>query len=132
MNVRITLKSGTKKVMIMEPNEIIALVICCIVGLSVIVYMIFNQKQKVIEWLKYAVSMAESELGKQTGQLKLRLVYDRFVEKFPIIASLLPFAVFSSWVDVALATMNKWIEAKGTIGNYIQTGGITTNVHTDK
>lgn len=46
-----------------------------------------NQKKKVIEWLKYAVSMAEKELGKDTGQLKLRRVYDWFIEKFPKLSS---------------------------------------------
>ncbi len=106
----------------MELKDIIALSVGAIILLAAIVYMVIHQKKKIIEWLKYAVSMAENELGKYTGQLKLRLVYDWFVEKFPIVASILPFKVFSSWVDVALNTMNKWINTKSPVGTYIETG----------
>lgn len=78
-----------------------------------------NQKKKVIEWLKYAVSMAEKELGEKTGQLKLRRVYDWFIEKFPKLSSIIPFATFSKWVDVALQTLDKWIDSKNAVANYI-------------
>ena len=108
--------------MTMELKDIIALSVGAIILLAAIVYMVIHQRTKIIEWLKYAVSMAENELGKYTGQLKLRLVYDWFVEKFPIVASILPFKVFSSWVDVALNTMNKWINTKSPVGTYIETG----------
>ena len=47
------------------------------------------------EWLKYAVAMAEKELQSGTGQLKLRLVYQRFIETFPAIAKVVSFEVFS-------------------------------------
>lgn len=106
----------------MELKDIIALSVGAIILLAAIVYLVIHQKKKILEWLKYAVSMAENELGKYTGQLKLRLVYDWFVETFPVIASILPFKVFSSWVDVALTTMNKWIETKSPVGTYIETG----------
>lgn len=110
----------------MELKDIIALCVGAIILIGLIVYLVINQKTKIIEWLKYAVSMAESELGKKTGQLKLRRVYDWFVEKFPIISSIIPFKVFSAWVDVALATMNKWINTKSPAGNFIETGEIIT------
>lgn len=78
-----------------------------------------NQKKKIIEWLKYAVSMAEKELGKNTGQLKLRRVYDWFIEKFPKLSAIIPFFTFSKWVDIALRTLDDWIDSKNSIANYI-------------
>lgn len=104
----------------MQVSDIIALVIGGVIGVIVIVYLIVNQKKKVIEWLKYAVTEAEKLLGEKTGQLKLRQVYDWFVEKFPVVAAFLPFRVFSSWVDVALETMRKWLEDNQSVANYVE------------
>lgn len=78
-----------------------------------------NQKKKVIEWLKYAVSMAEKELGEKTGQLKLRRVYAWFIEKFSFLSSLITFEHFSKWVDIALDTLDDWISSKNQIAEYI-------------
>ena len=39
-----------------------------------------QQLLKVKEWLLWAVVLAEKELGSGTGQLKLRYVYDLFLE----------------------------------------------------
>ena len=36
------------------------------------IYYTITNKEKVKEWLKYAVTIAEAELGSGTGQLKLR------------------------------------------------------------
>ena len=104
----------------MRISDIIALAIGGIIGIVVIVYLIVNQKKKVIEWLKFAVTEAEKLLGEKTGQLKLRQVYDWFVEKFPVVAAFLPFRVFSSWVDVALETMRKWLEDNQSVANYVE------------
>ena len=41
-----------------------------------------KQLTKVREWLLYAVTKAEKELGGGTGQIKLRYVYDMFVTRF--------------------------------------------------
>lgn len=117
--------------MIMQLADIIALSIGSIIGLIVLIYLIINQKTKVMEWLKYAVAEAEKLLGSGTGQLKLRQVYDWFCEKFPTTAALLPFAVFSAWVDVALETMKRWLELGNPIGDYIlgKDGGDNGTVH---
>ncbi len=104
----------------MQVSDIIALSVGCVTGIIVIVYLIVNQKKKVIEWLKFAVTEAEKILGEKTGQLKLRQVYDWFVEKFPVVAAFLPFRVFSSWVDVALETMRKWLEDNQSVANYVE------------
>lgn len=104
----------------MQITDIIALSIGGIIGVIIIIYLIINQKHKIIEWLKFAVTEAEKLLGEKTGQLKLRQVYDWFVEKFPIVAAFLPFRVFSSWVDVALETMRKWLEDNQSVANYVE------------
>jgi len=62
------------------------------------------------EWLKYAVTIAEKELGRGTGQLKLRYVYNMFIEKFPKLTNLISFELFSAMVDEALIWMNEQID----------------------
>ena len=64
-----------------------------------------EQLDKVREWLLYAVTSAETELGAGTGQLKLRSVYDMFVQRFPKIAAMISFNTFSDMVDDALVEM---------------------------
>lgn len=103
----------------MELKEIIAFVIVGILAASAGIYLVRNQKEKIAEWLKYAVTEAEKSLGGGTGQLKLRRVYDWFTGRFPILAAILPFRVFSAWVDVALETLEKWNENK-KIEEYIK------------
>lgn len=110
----------------MGAGEIIALVVLAIVAVGAIVIFL-NQRKKVIEWLKWAVTEAEKEYGSKTGQLKLRQVYDWYIDKFPVISTILPFSVFSSWVDVALKTMKEWIDVHSSKYNpqitmYIESG----------
>lgn len=65
-----------------------------------------KQLEKIREWLLYATTLAEKELGGGTGQLKLRFVYDMFVEKFSWLAKVVSFEKFSELVDEALGDMN--------------------------
>lgn len=74
------------------------------------VLMFLRLKGNVKEWLLWAVTEAENYLGSGTGKLKLRYVYDKCVEKFPAVKYLLPFSVFSKWVDEALVLMRDEIE----------------------
>lgn len=74
-----------------------------------------KQIEKVKEWLKYAVTLAEKELGEKTGQLKLRMVYDMFISKFPAVAKAVSFELFSSWVDEALGWLNGQLESNKAI-----------------
>lgn len=103
----------------MQASDIVALAIGGVIAVIVVAYLILNQKKKIIEWLKWAVSEAEKMLGGGTGQLKLRLVYDWFVQKFPIVAAFLPFRVFSAWVDTALETFRKWLDENKNVASYI-------------
>ena len=74
------------------------------------------------EWLKWAVAEAEKQLGSGTGQLKLRLVYNMAVDKFPWITKLVTFEEFSMWVDEALLWLNKQLESNQAVINMIKGG----------
>lgn len=59
--------------------------VCAAGGYAVYVFVKMpsdKQLNKVREWLLYAVTKAEKELGGGTGQIKLRYVYDMFVARF--------------------------------------------------
>lgn len=64
-----------------------------------------KQIETIKEWLLYACIEAEKALGNGTGQLKLRYVYDLFITRFPAVAKMISFTVFSGWVDAALEEM---------------------------
>ena len=70
-------------------------------------------------WLVWAVSEAEKVLGSGTGQLKLRYVYDMAVLRFPIVAKIIPFKLFSGMVDAALKVMNDMIKNNTNIAEAI-------------
>ena len=74
-----------------------------------------EQLKKIKEWLLWAVSVAESELGSGTGQLKLRYVYDMFIKQFPTTAKFISFEYFSLLVDDALDEMKKMLETNKAI-----------------
>lgn len=74
------------------------------IGIVVIIYGLMTGK--CIEWLKGAVAEAEKYLGSGTGELKLRMVYDAFIEKFPGFSTIVPFVLFKYWVKIAL----EWFE----------------------
>lgn len=67
------------------------------------------QLAKVREWLLYAVTEAEAQLGSGTGKLKLRYCYDMFIGKFPRIAKVITFEQFSILVDDALVEMREML-----------------------
>jgi len=69
-----------------------------------------TQLLKVREWLLWAVTEAEKNLGGGTGALKLRQVYDLFLQRFPTIAEKITFAKFSEMVDDVLVVMRKMLD----------------------
>lgn len=103
----------------MELNEIVALIIGAIILVIVIAYMVVTQKKNILEWLLKAVVEAEKELGSGTGQLKLRTVYDWFIEAFPVVSAFVPFSVFSAWVDVVLETMENLLKDNQRVKAYV-------------
>ena len=80
-----------------------------------------QQKEKVKEWLIWAVIQAEAELGGGTGQLKLRRVYEMFISSFPWLVRAVSFEEFSKMVDEALVKMREMIEKNVRIKDYVET-----------
>lgn len=70
-------------------------------------------------WLVWAVSEAEATFGSKTGKLKLRYAYELAVERFPVVAKFIPFALFSKFVDSALDIMRDMIENNKNIADAI-------------
>ena len=79
-----------------------------------------KQIEKIKEWLLFAVIEAEKEFGSGTGMLKLRFVYDRFVERFPSLVSVVPFEIFSKWVDEVLMEMKHLLDTNKDIEAYVK------------
>lgn len=78
-----------------------------------------EQMKKIREWLVYATTIAEKELGGGTGQLKLRQVYDMFVSKFTWLAKVISFDKFSELVDEALGDMNKLLQTNTAVSAFV-------------
>ena len=79
-----------------------------------------EQIAKVKEWLLYAVTAAEKELGSGTGQIKLRYVYDMFIAKFPYLVKAIPFETFSILVDEALDKFRNMLDNNTNLQSYIE------------
>ena len=75
--------------------------------------------EKVKEWLLYAVTEAEKEFGNGTGAIKLRKVYDLFIDKFSDISHLVSFEEFSEMVDEVLVEMRNLINSNDNINTYV-------------
>lgn len=78
-----------------------------------------TQIETVKQWLLFAVLKAEEQLGSGTGQLKVRQVYDWFIERFPAIAGAVSFDMFCMWVDEALEQMETLLDTDATVANVI-------------
>lgn len=78
------------------------------------------QLEKVQNWLLLAVSEAERELGGGTGELKLRLVYDKFLGKFPWLAKVIPFKRFVAMVRKALEEMEAVLADNPKVREYVE------------
>ena len=81
-----------------------------------------KQLDTVREWLLYAVTKAEKELGAGTGQIKLHYTYDMFVQRFGYLAKVIPFDMFSLLVDDALKQMRKMLETNTAANKFVASG----------
>ena len=88
--------------------------------IAIAIYLFISGKKSIKSWLLFAVMLAEEDLGKGTGWYKLHTVYDNFVKAYPIMSKLIPFAVFSGWVDKALEEMKEQIEKNPYIKNLVE------------
>lgn len=81
-----------------------------------------DQINKVKEWLLYAVTEAEKELGGGTGQIKLRYVYDMFLSKFPFLTKVISFELFSKLVDEVLEKFRALLDTNTKLKDYVESG----------
>ena len=92
-----------------------------VVGLlALCVALFYVRLTDVQEWLLGVVTEAEKQMGSGTGQLKLRQVYDKFLEKFPLLSVLVPFKIFSEMVDKALAKMRLMLAGNSFAQSYVE------------
>ena len=78
-----------------------------------------QQIEMITKWLLHMVIEAEQIFGGKTGALKLVYAYDKFIEKFPTVAKVLPFEKFSKLVDKALEEMEELIKNNSKIANMV-------------
>lgn len=102
---------------------LIAIVTILIYSIFVFIKMPNNQQLNQIgEWLLYAVTIAEKELGSGTGQVKLRYVYDMFISKFGFLATKITFEAFSIMVDEALDKFRDLLNKNEKVKNFVEKG----------
>lgn len=102
----------------------IILILLTLLGIGAFAFWFFKlSKEKQIEmlqqWLILAVVQAEKELGGGTGQVKLRFVYDMFMQKFKFLSKVITFQQFSDLVDEALKAMKLMIQNNKNVADYI-------------
>ena len=110
----------------MMENIAVIIGICCVIGvIGLGIYQFIKlEKDKQIEivkeWLLLAVVEAEKKLGGGTGQIKLRYVYDMFIEKFKFLALMITFEQFSIMVDMALDKMRLMLSSNEKLKDYVE------------
>lgn len=95
----------------------------CVVGYFIYAFLKMpttEQLDKVKEWLLYAVTEAEKELGSGTGQIKLRYVYDMFIAKFPFLTKVVAFEQFSIMVDEVLDKFRDLLNTNESLKQYVE------------
>lgn len=91
----------------------IIIVLLIIVGIYIKIKNLISNN--LVEWLVDKVAEAEMYFGSQTGQIKLRSVYDIFVTKRPILAIFISFDKFSDYVDISLNKFKEMLSENGKI-----------------
>lgn len=103
------------------------IIVAAVAGVSVAGYAAYaffkmpstEQIKKVKEWLLYAVTKAEQELGAGTGKIKLRYAYDMFVARFTWLAKIISFESFSLLVDEALDEMREMLTSNAAVNTLV-------------
>ena len=80
-----------------------------------------GEKTSLKDWLLYACTLAEKELGSKTGQLKLKYVWSMACEQFKFLTTFLSFEKFSEMVDDCLIDFRHLIETNDNIAEYVRT-----------
>ena len=79
-----------------------------------------EQLEKAQEWLLFAVIQAEKELGSGTGSLKLRSVYDLFIQRFPMLSRWVSFEQFNVMVYNALDEMRDILDNNKKVRSFVE------------
>lgn len=106
----------------MVNDIILVLIIIAAICLFIVWFLKLGKERQlkvITEWLLLAVIKAEKELGDGTGQVKLRFVYDLFIDKFKFASMFISFNQFSILVDSALEVMKEMISNNDQVKNYI-------------
>lgn len=82
-----------------------------------------EQYEQIKGWLLQAVLLAERDFGSGTGKLKLSTVYSEFCEQMPWLAKVIPFPLFCSYVDDALADMKEILGSNKAIASVVESKG---------
>ncbi len=110
---------------------IIIAVVCLVVIIMTIVIFLKMPRKKQIEaikkWLLWAVTEAEKELGSGTGQLKLRYVYNMFIERFWYLSDIITFEMVSTLVDEALDEMRVMLTSNEAVKEYVENKKVVIN-----
>ena len=109
----------------MENISVVIGIVALVLVVGIGVYCFFKlgrdkQLKMIQEWLLLAVVEAEKHLGGGTGQIKLRYVYDMFIEKFKFMAIVISFDQFSLMVDNALDIMRDMLNNNINLKEYIE------------
>lgn len=111
---------------------IVLFVICFALGMFLGKFVKKSRKEKievVKNWLLYAVTMAERELGSGTGRIKLGQVYEQFLLVFPQLQYVISFDMFAKLVDEVLVQFQELIEENVTIAaEFTDTEGELTDI----
>ena len=78
----------------MEIYEIIAISLLAVFTIVLIIRMILEKEFDVRDWLLCAVKVAEKEFGAGTGSEKLKSVYEKFTEYFPVFSLFISLETF--------------------------------------
>ena len=111
------------KILVENWYLLVAGIVCVLAGVYAVVA--FTKKpteeqiRTVKEWLLWAVTDAERHLGAGTGRLKLRMVYDMFISKFPELKEIITFDMISVMVDEALEDMRVMLTTNKLIREYV-------------
>ena len=108
----------------MDNIMMIILIVVVLCAIAYCIYEFYNlgkekQIEMVKEWLLLAVLEAERALGSGTGQVKLRFVYDLFIDKFKYLSLVISFEQFSMLVDDALDVMRDMISNNKQVEQYV-------------
>lgn len=105
------------------------LIVTIVVLIAIVVFAVYyfvkmptnKQKEKITEWLVWACIEAEKRLQSETGQLKLREVWNMFcaIPAFSWVAKIISYEVFKTWVNEALIIAKKLLTNNKALATYV-------------